>query len=186
MHLKSDSRGVTLLELVIAISLLSIVLSAAFLLLASSSASLRDTEAMFIVQEDARNAVISLEDDIRKAQAVNYGGAGYKAAEVKASGMQLDVYTDADNDGTIEIVQYKLSGSALKRGVAELGSVPTQWSTVVGKLKNNLLSPAVAIFSVSNEVVNINLIITDDKNRLTDNPLKVDTSITVRSKGAMD
>jgi prepilin-type N-terminal cleavage/methylation domain-containing protein len=186
MKLSKDNRGVTLVELIIAVSLLSVVLSAAYFLMDFSGRSFRDTEAMFLAQEDARKAIILMEDDIRKAQAVTYSGVLHKAAEVKASGMQLDVYTDVDRDGVLEMVQYKLFGSALKRGEAELGSVPAVWTTVVRKVQNNLLTPPSVIFSVSNEVVNINLIITDDKDRLSDDPLNVSTGITVRSKGAMD
>jgi prepilin-type N-terminal cleavage/methylation domain-containing protein len=186
MHLKSDSRGITLLELMIAVSLLTILLSSAYYLLSFSTSALNDTEAQFEAEQDARTAFLSLEEDIRKAQAVNYGGTSHKAVEVKSSGMQLDVYTDADNNGTVEIVQYKLLDNQLIRGEAALGATPSNWVTISHSVKNNLLAPVVAIFSISEEVININLILTDDKERLSHHPVSVKTSITVRSKGAMD
>lgn len=186
MQSKLDNRGITLIELILAISLFAILLSGAYFFLSSSTNSFRDVEAQYIAKEQARRADISMEDDIRKAQAVNYGGSNHKAVEVLASGMQLNVYSDVDNDGNPEIVQYVLDSNKLKRGTAELGAAVTQWITIVGRVRNNLLSPVVPIFSIDDEVVNINLIVTDDKERIKDHPVSMYTSITVRSKGAMD
>lgn len=186
MHLKTDSRGITLIELIIAITLLAVVLTGAYSLLSFSSNSFRDMEAQYIAEEEARIAVISMENDIRRAQSAYDGVAHHKAVEVLASGMQLNVYTNIDNDTEQEIVQYILTGNKLKRGTAELGSVPVQWITLISKVRNNLLAPAAPIFVISNKVVSINLIITDEKERLADEPISICTSITVRSRGAMD
>jgi hypothetical protein len=147
---------------------------------------MKDTEAEFLAEQDARTAAVTMEEDIRKAQAVSYGGAYHKAVEVFASGMQIIVYTNVDGDTDPEVVTYKLQNNQLKRGEAELGTTPTEWITLASKIRNNLLSPAVPIFTIVNKTVKINLIVTDEKDRLNDRPVSVNTLVTVRSKGAME
>ena len=186
MNDKIDSRGVTLLELVIAVALLSIVLSSAYYFLSFATRVMNAVEAQFITEEDARISIMSLEDDIRGAQAFSYGGIRYKAVEVISGGMQLNVYTDTNNDGVYEMVRYRLENNQLKRGEASLGATPSNWTTVAYRVQNNLISPAVPIFSANLEVVMVHLILTDEKEHLKENPLSVTTSIDIRSKGAMD
>jgi type II secretory pathway component PulJ len=186
MRFKEDSRGITLIELIIAISLTVAILSSAYFFFFFAMKSMKDTQAEFDAEQDARMVMIYLEQDIRKAKAVNYAGVYHKAVEVTASGMGIDIYTDVDNDNALEIVKYKLENNQLKRGEAELGSSPANWSTIGHKVKNNMITPKVSIFSISDETVKINLILLDEEERLTDDPVSVATSITVRSKGAMD
>lgn len=188
MQIKADSRGITLLELVIAISLLTVVLSSAYYLFFFSTKTMQVAEANFDAEQDARMIAMYLEEDIRDAQAVNYGGMNHKGVEVLASGMQLNVHTDADSDGNIEIVQYILDNNKLKRGVFEQGvtPVPANYSTIVHRVKNKLITPSVVIFTISGKKVNINLMILDENDRLKDTPISVNTCISVRSKGAMD
>lgn len=184
MHLKSDSRGITLVELIIAISLLTVVLFSAYFFLTFSTRSLNNTEAQFDAGQDARMAFINMEEDIRKAQAVNIGGTNYKAVEVLASGMSLNIYTN--NNGTLQLVQYKLEDDQLKRGEAALGFTPSTWFTIASRVKNSMTATPTPIFSVSGKMIKINLLVLDDKEQLLDSPLSVKTSITVRSKGAMN
>ena len=56
-----------------------------------------------------------------------------------ASGLQLDIYVDVDNDGTCELVQYKLSGNKLVMGQAELGKGSDPWYTVIDSVINHRL-----------------------------------------------
>jgi len=186
MHLKSDSRGITLVELIIAISLMTIVLFSGYFFLSLSTRSLNDTEAQFDAGQDARMAVINMEDDIRKAQAVNIGGINYRAAKVMDAGMSLNVYTDVNSDGNMQLVQYKLEDNQLKRGEAALGFTPSTWFTIADKVENAMIATPTPIFTISGKVIKINLLVLDEKDQLLDNPISVKTSITVRSKGAMN
>lgn len=185
MNLKSDSRGVTLVELIIAISLLVIVLSGAYHLLGFSTSSLKTMEAQFCAEQDARTTVLFLEEDIRNAQSVSFNGTYHKAVELADSGMGLHVYVDTDKDGDLEAVHYKLENHSLKRGITTLGNTPTDWKVIAIRVKNKLVAPNVSIFSIHNEVISIHLLLLDEKDRITDTPVVVQSKFTVRSKGAM-
>lgn len=186
MSLKSDSRGITLVELIIAVSLLTVVLSGAYFLFFFGIRSMNDTEAQYDAGYSAKLAVMDMEEDIRTAQFVIYGGVGHKAVEVSADGMTMKVHTDTNNDDVLEIVEYKLDSNQLKRRVTSLTGVSGDWSVVVKRVKNGMTTPAIPIFSVSSKTIKINLMVLDEKDRLKDSPMSVSTSITVRSKGAMD
>ncbi len=186
MHIKLNSRGITLVELIIAVSLLSVVLAGAYFFLAFSQRVLVQTEAQFEAIQDARMAEMKMEEDIRGAEAVKIDVTRHKAVEVQDGGMGLTVYTDVDKDGTLQIVQYKLEDDELKRGVSAVDTTPSEWYTVAGKVKNDMAGSSTPIFEIDDKTVNIELLVLDEKDRLSENPVSVKTSITVRSKGAMD
>lgn len=184
MHLRSDTRGITLVELIVAVSLLTIVLSCAYYLLFFATKSMKDTEAEFLAEQDARSAAASMEEDIRKSQSAYYGATNHKAIEVYDS-WQVMVHTDTDGDGTLEAVTYKLVNDQLKRGEAELGVEPATYPVIADKIRNKQLSPEVPIFTIVNNTVTINLIVTDEYDRLRERPVSVCTMVTVRNKEAM-
>ncbi len=186
MHIKLNSRGFTVVELIVALSLLSIVLACAYYFLAFSYKVLGKTESEFDAIQDARMAETKMEEDIRSAEAAKIGATRHKAVEVQNNGMWLTVYTDTDKDGTLQTVQYKLENDELKRGEAALGNTPSTWNTLAGKVKNKMSGISTPIFSIDGKTVNIELLVLDEKDRLSDQPVSVKTSITVRSKGAMD
>jgi type II secretory pathway pseudopilin PulG len=181
---KEDSKGITYVELVVAISLLSGVLLIAYSFLSFSYKSLIFTQAKYDATQDARVSLIRLGDNIRKAQHIILDGESKNGVTVSASGLQLDIYVDVDNDGTCELVQYKLSGNKLVMGQAELGSYPTTWYTVIDSVINHRLDTPEPIFTIAESKVNIKLYIKDEYEHL-DKPICVETSFTVRSKGAM-
>jgi len=185
MQLKSDSRGITLIELIIAISLLTVVLFSAYFFLAFSTRTMKDIEAQFDAGQVARMAFINMEEDIRKAKAVIIDSTKHKAVEVMDYGMLINVYTDVDNDGIIQLVQYKLEGNQLKRGEASLGDTPSTCTIIADSIKNDVTSPPTPIFTIDKKVVIINLLVLDKEGFLDDSPISIKTSITVRSKEAM-
>lgn len=186
MHVKLNSHGVTLIELIVAIALLSVVMSSAYALLSFSRSALAETEAQFGAGQDARMAIMQMDKEIRKARDTSIGDIYYKAVDIASSGMQLNVYVDTDDDGILQLVQYKLDGENLVRGEASLGSTPTIWYTIVGTLKNGKNTPQTPIFSIDKSKIMITLEVLDENERIYNNPMVVKTSITVRSKGAMD
>lgn len=186
MHVKLNSRGITLVELVVAVSLLSIVLSCAYYFLSFSQKVLVQTEAQFDAIQTARMAEMKLEDDIRGAEAAKIGVDRHKAVEVQDGGMWITIYTDDDKDGTLKKVQYKLENDELKRGVAALESSPSEWYTIAVNVKNKMTGTPTPIFSLDGKAVNIELLVLDENDKLSDNPVSVNTSISVRNKGAMD
>jgi len=181
---KEDCKGITYVELIVAISLLSGVLIIAYSFLSFSYKSIIFTQAKYDATQEARVSLIRMGDNIRKAQHTLIDGESKKGVTVSASGLQLDIYVDVDHDGTCEFVQYKLSGNKLVMGQAELGSYPTTWYTVIDNVMNHRLDTPEPIFSVDENKVNLKLYIKDEYGHLNE-PIYVETSFTVRSKGAM-
>jgi len=173
-------------ELIVAVSLLSVVLSCAYYFLSFSQKVMVQTGAQFDAIHTARMAAMKLEEDIRGAEAAKIGVDRHKAVEIQDDGMWITIYTDTDKDGTIQKVQYKLVDDELKRGVAGLNDSPADWDTIAAKVKNKLSGTSTPIFSLDGAAVNIELLVLDENSRLSDHPVSVKTSVTVRSKGAMD
>lgn len=181
---KEDCRGISYVELLVAISLLSGVLLIAYSFLSFSYNSMIYTQAKYDATQDARVVLIRLGDNIRKAQSVSYNSNFYKAVVVGASGNQIDVYIDVDGDGTCELVRYRLDGNKLVMGYSELGFAPTTWSTLIDSVYNHRLDAPEPIFSIDDATVNIKLYIKDEYENIS-KPICIEASYTVRSKGAM-
>lgn len=185
MNLIKNEKGISYVELLIAISLLTVVLMSAYYFLSFSRRSMVNTQVAFEVGNDARNSIMQLENHIRTANATSVNFIYHKAIEsVGTDGMKINIYTNIDDDEDMELVQYKLDGNKLVMGKAELGSYPMKWSTLVNNVKNNMLGKP--IFSIDNSRVEINLLVYDDTEILLEDPVHVKASYTVRSKGAMD
>ncbi len=182
----TNTRGFTLVELLIGLALTSMVLSGVYYLLSFSMRSYSYTDAKFIAEQEARRVIMTLEEDIRTARSVAISGTSHRAVELSDGGMKATIYTDIDNDGVVDIVQYKLENNQLKRGEAAIDSTPANWVTVAERVYNKLQSPAVPIFKIVGKQININLLLSDAGDRLKEDPVSVSTSISVRSKGAMD
>ena len=185
MRTKINDHGMTLVELVIAVALLSGVMAAIYYFLSFSMKSYYFVQDHYQAELNARRAVTAMADDIRKAKPVNISGTGHLAAEVLDGGMTLNVYTDIDNDGIMELVKYKIEDNQLKMGSAELGSTPTGWTVLADKIYNESAAPAVAAFTISGKQIGIKLEIRDENSSLKEAPVSVSTSVSVRSKGAM-
>jgi hypothetical protein len=185
MEVKRDSRGITLIELIVAISLTTVVLLSAYFFLSFAVRSMKHTEAEFIAGEDARMAVLDIVENIRNSQSVTIGLTKRKAVEVDPGGMSAKVYVKQE-DGTLLMVQYKLEDDKLKKGEATPGGTPASWSILADRLKNAMTATPTPIFTVNGKRIGINLLVIDDQDTLIDSPVGVTTSITVRSKGAMD
>lgn len=181
---REDCKGISLVELLIAISLISGVLFVAYSFLSFSYKSMIHTQAKYAATQDARVSLIRLGDNIRKAQSTRINGISHKGVTVNPSGFQINIYVDVDKDGICELVQYKLDGDKLVMGQAELGHSPTEWNTIIDCVENHKLSTPEPIFTVDGTKIKIKLYIKDEYKNLS-NPICIETSFTVRSKGAM-
>lgn len=184
LRFSDDCKGISYVEVLVTISLLSVVLLSMYLFMSFSFKSMIYTQAKYDITQDARVSLIKLGSNIRKAQATRIAGVSYKAVAVNASGMQINIYVDVDNDGDCEIVQYKLDGNNLVMGVAELGHSPSLWYTMIDKVENHRLASPEPIFTIDNNKVIVMLYIKDEFENLSD-PVCIKTIYTVRSKGAM-
>jgi type IV pilus assembly protein PilW len=113
---RKRNQGFTLIELMIAMFLSTMVIGGIFALFRNQVA-IHNTERLVLsMQQNARAAVSFMERDIRLAGSDPAGTSG--ASFLSANEVQLQFQTDADEDGLIgagETVTYSLSGTNLMR-----------------------------------------------------------------------
>lgn len=179
-----DCKGISYVELLVALALLSSILMIAFSFLDFSRNSLSYNQGKYISTQETRNTLLRLERQIRKAKMTTVDGVTYKGVVILNSGMAMNIYMDEDNDGITEMIQYKLDGNKLVMGVAELGLIPTTWSTLINDVKNGLYSPSIPMFQIDGKKVNVEFIISDN---YTKDPkdIRFKSTYTPRSKGAI-
>lgn len=116
-------KGMTLIELIVAISIMSIIMTGTVMLLTTLWEGRRVEIKMGQSSLLASQTVSNMVKNIRKASQADSG------AYFLASGNDFDIvfYTDIDNDGYMERVHYYIEGEQLKMGTAEpiLGINPT-------------------------------------------------------------
>lgn len=186
MKIKMNDQGFTLVELVIAVALLTAVLGGIYYFFHFSMKSYNYIQDHYQAEFNARKAARGMAEDIRSANSVMINGTKHLALEILNSGMTLNVYTDDDDDGTLELVQYKIENRQLKIGKAELGSTPSSWSVLADNINNASASPAIQAFAIDGKQLNIKLEIMGDNSSLKEDPVSIVTSVSVRNKGAMN
>ena len=186
MYKIKSEKGFTLIELVVAVALLSGVMACLYFFFAYSMKSYDFVQDHYQAEVSARKSVSRISKDIRRAKAVTIASTKHYAVEILDSGMTVNVYTDIDNDLVMELVKYKITGTTLKVGTAELGNTPTSYSVMAEKVNNLYEATAVPAFTVSGKQVMIDLRIKSSTGSLKEEPVSVTTSVAVRSKGAMN
>ena len=182
---KEDSKGLSYVEMVIGLALLSGVLLIAYTFMSFTIKSNTYVSAKYDSTQSARFAMNDMGNYIRRAKKVRYNETSYNAVVVNDDGDEINIHVDIDNDGICELVQYRLDDKKLVKGYAELGRTPTTWYTVINCVYNYLLDSSKPIFIVDGYTVNIELYIKDEAESLSD-PICVNASYTIRSKGAME
>jgi type II secretory pathway component PulJ len=145
-------EGVTLPELVIVISLLTVVTFTAYLLFDAVSGMTDTVEARTTAADEARLVLDRVTREVRQAQEISaeagafpIGGAGPR---------DIQFYSDVNHDGAPELVRYWVVGRALKRSVAQPSlSVPpfapygtASQETTVARLLDATLASSGAVF----------------------------------------
>lgn len=178
---KDDNRGVTYVEMLVALALLSGVLLVAYTFISYSYKSMIFTQSKYNITQEARNAMIGIGDNIRKSKGITNPSL-HNPVEIKDSGYQINVYVDDDNDGDIEVVTYKLLDQKLLKGKAEVGSTPTSWHTLINNVHNRESGINEPIFKLDGSTVSIKLHVKDPSSR-NSTPVVISGSYTIRSKG---
>ena len=107
--------GYTLIEMLIVVSITSIILIAMMRFLGSSLSSYRLVFLQTLANETARVQLARMSHVIRSAHPSDAGSFPI----VEASSQRLIFYADADSDDDIERVRYELDGTDLVRGVTQ-------------------------------------------------------------------
>lgn len=106
-------KGITLIELLVAIPLLSIILLIAYNMLFMASRSFKYTNDTFNTGEDIRLFTTTIQKEANQAKKANDDTPLYKP---KANGKELYIYTDLHEEGKPTLIRYKLENNQILRG----------------------------------------------------------------------
>jgi prepilin-type N-terminal cleavage/methylation domain-containing protein len=110
-------EGVTLPELLIVISLLTVVIFTAYLLFDALNGMTDRVEARVRASDEVRLTMDRITREIRQAQEISNGAGAFPAGCMNPR--DISFYSDVDHDGAPEVVRYRVVGTALKRTVAQ-------------------------------------------------------------------
>ncbi len=182
MHSRENDLGFTLIELVIAVAILSTVLGSIFLFFQYTMKSFHYVETHYQAEFNAKKVIWAMSDHIREANMVVIGGSSHYGVEILGGGLAMNVYSDIDEDGVAELIHYKIEDRQLFMGTAELGSNPSSYTVLADQVNNTATEPA---FTVSGKKISIRLMLQAEASSLREEPVSIATSIAVRNKGAM-
>jgi prepilin-type N-terminal cleavage/methylation domain-containing protein len=183
------SSGFTIVELMIALSLLAIVLAGAYQLMSFTQASWTRAAAESRVIQDARNVMIMMGNEIRQARSPD----GEMDPVVLIASNEISIYTDVTGDGIPELVVYHRPGEPgegiepLRRSVVISKDTeypysyeePSDWENVVSAVLD-------CVFEIGEEaprvVVNVSIVVDDSESSLA-KPVRVEAELAVRSRG---
>lgn len=118
-----NQRGVTLVELLIALTLLGVILAGIYSFFFFAQAGWDRSSAEARVAQEARLTLMKMKSEIRQARkatgttdAVEVWQGGVRVGAGQ-SGTQLDIYTDVVGDVVPELVRYQLGDQVLNQGV---------------------------------------------------------------------
>ena len=122
---KAKERGLTFIEVLVAVAVGAIVLVALFSLAGRFFGLSRTQVEQGRIVEDAKVEMERMSDAIRNARNVDFDGDGqFSGGEERwirrAGPGEIVMYTNADADDEPEMVRYWLDGDDLMRGVTEL------------------------------------------------------------------
>lgn len=112
LHSESD-EGMSLIELVIALSLLVMVLSAAYMALFATSKAADGMDARQQASEQNRTTIDRVTREMRQSVEVVEGSGVFRSASARA----CEFYSDVNRDGKPELVGYRVYNAQLLRKV---------------------------------------------------------------------
>ena len=145
MIFKSDNRGMTLVEVIIAMSIFSLVIATVVEIFLVSTRSKNIVFEQLEVQGQARKAV---HDFIGEARAMRYSSAGAYPLQ-NASTTEIIFYTNINADNIVERVRYFYVTNTLKRGTIEPSGNPLVYMTSTEKITtivNNVTNGVSPVF----------------------------------------
>ncbi|KKU25692.1 MAG: hypothetical protein UX39_C0022G0013 [Candidatus Magasanikbacteria bacterium GW2011_GWA2_46_17] len=155
-----DNRGLTLIEVVVAVGIFAIVVTTVVELLWYGWHSMRIVWDQLAVQNEGRKVTQDLTNELRTA---NYSSIGsYPIASAGAN--DLTFYSDLDKDSYRERVRYFLVGTTLKKGVIIPTGTPLTYSTSSER-----------VIDMVHDVANV----------AKENPLRSPVSFTIESKAVI-
>jgi prepilin-type N-terminal cleavage/methylation domain-containing protein len=145
-----DNRGVTLVELLVVIFIMSLIGTAGFMLQNDVFKFNRIIFGQLDAQGDARQTLRKFTSDLRTAVPSSTGT--YPIAQAATS--SITFYANIDNDAYVERVRYFLATTTLKRGVIKPSGSPLTYnsaSETVTDLVQGIANGTTSIFTYYDE-----------------------------------
>ncbi|MGI6601405.1 MAG: PulJ/GspJ family protein [Dethiobacteria bacterium] len=173
-----DCRGITLAELLVALSLLTIVAVAIFNFLGFSQRSWHMANNEAAVTSEAQLLLMHVERDIRSARRGSQGQPGVKILN-NGRGLRIHNFMDGEE----KIIEYALqSDNVLRRKVSTPAGeavTETEYENIYQDVDE--YGQALQVFSISGDKVELKLLIGTSQGHFS-RKLEVDTTFTIRSK----
>jgi len=153
MKIFLDKKGFTLLEIIVAMGLFSIVIFGIFALFEASSKANKNVWESSSVQNEASKAMQTVVDELRAANYSTVGG--YPIAS--ATGTEIIFYVNIDSDILVERIHYFVENDTFKKGVTKpTGTLLYSYGSTeqVTELVHNLKTPLETIFTYYGETYN--------------------------------
>lgn len=123
--MKKDLRGISLVEVLVAMGIFAMIISAATYILLFSLRGRNIVYEQILTQSQGRKVLADIVNEIRSARQSSIGS--YTIA--KASTTEFIFYTNLDADSYMERVRYTLSGNKLVKGVIKPSGNPLAYNT---------------------------------------------------------
>ena len=178
-----NRKGVTLVELIVVVVLVSLVLACIYLFFGFAVRSWNQTRATSGMLQDSNLFLIRMEKEFRQAQ--NPAGP---AVELFGGGSQVVIYTY--DDKAPQLVSYRVTDGRMERALnGDFNSDPSTWvwTTVLAGVSQGVDgsgSPIPYFRITDTKKIIMYLLVTDPEGHV-DMPIEVTDTFTVRSKGAM-
>jgi len=154
MKILLNKKGFTLLEIIVAMGLFSIVIFGIFALFEASSKANKNVWESSNVQNEASKAVQTFVDELRAANYSTVGGFPIASA----TSTEIVFYANIDSDILMERIRYFVQEDIFKKGVTKpTGTLLYSYSSSteqVTELAHNLKTPLETIFTYYGETYN--------------------------------
>lgn len=141
-----NQKGFTLLELILAFSILIIIMVVTGLFSTNILSSENIFQGSLVTQTETQQALQTMATEIRSMAPSNTGSYSLDTAATNT----LIFYSDIDEDGLMERVRYFLSSTTLQKGVTKPSGSPLTYSTsseIVVDVVHNVVTTSTPIFS---------------------------------------
>ncbi len=142
----SDSKGFTLIEILVSAAIFVVIIAVIFLLSANISTFSLSLAQSFETQQEAQQTLETMASEMRPMESSGLGA--YAIAQVSTS--SITFFSDIDGDGVPDQVRYFLDGTTFKKGVIKPAGNPLVYdpnSEQISEMVHNMAMGTSSIFT---------------------------------------
>lgn len=146
MKILNDNRGVSLLEVIVAVGIFALLIGAVMEIFLFSWKGNAIIWEQLSTQNEGRKATQDFSNELREATASSIGAYAIESA----TGTQIVFYSNIDVDSLVERIRYFVASSTLKKGVIKPAGNPLTYNSGVESIiiiANDLANGTTSVFS---------------------------------------